>query len=158
MANEANKAIVTKFLAGINQGNFAVIEELVATTFHEIPLWFDPDRATATSAEGQGDVRQDMELFATAFPDMQATIDELIAEDDRVVVRFTTRGTHTGAYRGVAPTGRAVAWSEVGIVHIVAGRIAEFTTLWDRLGFLQQLGILPGEERILAERSATSDA
>jgi steroid delta-isomerase-like uncharacterized protein len=157
MSHEANKAIVIRFLDGINQGNFAVIEELVSQAFREIPLWFDPERATTTSAEGRGAVHQDMELFAAAFPDMHATIDELIAEDDRVVVRFTTRGTHTGTFKGVAPTGRAIQWTEVGIVHIVAGHIAAFTTLWDRLGFLQQLGILPGEEQILADFSAAPD-
>jgi steroid delta-isomerase-like uncharacterized protein len=142
MVTEVNKAIVMRFLEEINRGNLGIIDELVAETFHEIPLWY----GAAQVPPGRAGVFQDMEQFITALPDMQMTIDDLVAEGDRVVVRFTTRGTHTGPFRGVAPTGKVIQWTEIGTVQIADGQIASFTTLWDQLGFLQQMGVVPGTE------------
>jgi len=138
MAIDVNKAIVMRFLEEINRGNLGIIDELVAETFREIPLWYGAEQVPP----GRAGVAQDMEQFVTALPDMQMTIDDLVAEGDRVVVRFTTRGTHTGPYRGVAPTGRVIQWAEIGIVQIADGQIVSFTTLWDQLGFLQQMGVV----------------
>jgi len=142
MSIEVNKAIVTRFLEEINRGNLGIIDELVAETFREIPLWY----GAAQIPPGRSGVAQDMEQFFTALPDMQMTTDDLVAEGDRVVVRFTSRGTHTGPFRGVAPTGKVIQWAEIGIVQIADGQIVSFTTLWDQLGFLQQMGVVPGQE------------
>jgi ketosteroid isomerase-like protein len=81
--------------------------------------------------------------FRAGFPDWRETVEDVIAEGDRVVVRVTGRGTHWGAFQGLAPTGRAVTATGIGIGRIEGGRIAEAWAAYDALGLLQQLGALP---------------
>ncbi len=81
--------------------------------------------------------------FRAGFPDWRETVEDVIAEGDRVVVRVTGRGTHHGAFQGLAPTGRAVTATGIGIGRIEGGRIAEAWAAYDALGLLQQLGALP---------------
>lgn len=75
-----------------------------------------------------------------AFPDLHATIDDLVAEDDRVVARKTWTGTHAGAFRGLEPTGRRVVFGGVVIWRIEQGRLAERWVTLDLLGLVAQLG------------------
>ncbi|MGE5123658.1 MAG: ester cyclase [Acidobacteriaceae bacterium] len=77
------------------------------------------------------------------------SIDEIIAEGDRVVVRWTFRGTHQGEYLGMPPTQKPVVFSGIYIFRIAEHRIAEVWNLWDQLGEWQQLGILPTKQEIL---------
>jgi steroid delta-isomerase-like uncharacterized protein len=79
----------------------------------------------------------------TAFPDLRVSVEDLVAAGDRVVTRCTTRGTQDGDYFGTPPTGNAVTMSEVQIYRIVDGRIVELWLLFDVLGVLQQLGVIP---------------
>jgi predicted ester cyclase len=78
-----------------------------------------------------------------AFPDMQATIEDQIAEGDMVVTRWTARGTHQGELMGIPPSGIAVAVTAIVIDRIVGGKIAETWTSYDALGLLQQIGAVP---------------
>ena len=83
-------------------------------------------------------------MLFNAFPDIHFTIDDMIAEGDKVVVRFTVRGTHQGDYLGVPPTGKQFAVNGIAIHRIVDGREVEVWDCVDILGMLQQLGaILP---------------
>ena len=77
--------------------------------------------------------------FAVAFPDVSRRIDELVAEQDKVVARLTVRGTHMGEFSGVAPTGRAVQVSAIVIYRVVAARIAESWVEADFMGLFAQL-------------------
>jgi predicted ester cyclase len=83
-------------------------------------------------------------MFRTAFPDWVETVDDVIAEGDKVVIRVTGRGTHEGDFQGVLPTGRQVTATGVGIGRIENGRIAEAWAAYDALGLMQQLGAVPG--------------
>ena len=77
--------------------------------------------------------------FRRAFPDLTDTVDLQLAEGDLVATRFTSTGTHTGTYQGIAPTGRRLRWTGTVIDRIAAGRIVESWGNWDMLGMLQQM-------------------
>jgi steroid delta-isomerase-like uncharacterized protein len=81
-------------------------------------------------------------LFA-AFPDQKWTIEELIAEGDKVVNRFTWHGTHQGDFLGIPPTGNQVEVKGVVIDRFADGKIADTRILMDNLGLMQQLGVVP---------------
>lgn len=79
------------------------------------------------------------ETLTAAFPDLQIDIDDLIAEQDKVVARLTFRGTHRGDFRGIAPTGRTVTFTAIRIYGISGGKVTESWACQDALGLLQQL-------------------
>jgi steroid delta-isomerase-like uncharacterized protein len=93
---------------------------------------------------GPGGVALHVLASRTAFPDQRVTVDDLLADGDRVAVRFTFRGTHRGDLLGFAPTGRRVEVHGVAIYRIAGGRIAEGWVGFDVLGLLDQLGVLGG--------------
>ncbi|MCA1702583.1 MAG: ester cyclase [Actinobacteria bacterium] len=82
-------------------------------------------------------------MFRSAFPDWAEVVDDVIAEGDKVVIRVTGTGTHEGEFQGIAPTGRRVTATGVGIGRIENGRIAEAWAAYDALGLMQQLGAIP---------------
>jgi steroid delta-isomerase-like uncharacterized protein len=79
-------------------------------------------------------------MFRAAFPDWVEAVEDVIAEDDKVVIRVTGRGTHEGEFQGIPPTGRQVVATGVGIARIEGGRIAEAWAAYDALGLMQQIG------------------
>lgn len=88
-------------------------------------------------------------LYTTAFPDVRLTIDgDLIESGDRVVMRWTAKGTHQGDLRGIAPTGRKMDVSGITIFRFAEGKIAEQWTNWNALGLMQQLGVIPAMEQL----------
>jgi predicted ester cyclase len=78
--------------------------------------------------------------FLAAFPDLIHTVEEMIAEGDRVAARFTARGTHTGQWKSFTPTGKTITYTSVTLARIANGLIIEHTTWWDRHGLVEQLG------------------
>lgn len=82
-------------------------------------------------------------MFYQGFPDIYHTIDDVIVEGNTAAVRFTLRGTHTGEFMGVAPTGRPIEVTAIAIQHVVDGKIARLVGQFDQLGMLQQLGVIP---------------
>jgi steroid delta-isomerase-like uncharacterized protein len=87
--------------------------------------------------------RQYSEVMISAFPDLDRTIEDLVAEGDKVVARWTAKGTHTGDFQGIAPSGRVATSSGITIFRIADGRIVEEWSESDMLGLLQQLGAIP---------------
>jgi predicted ester cyclase len=83
--------------------------------------------------------------------DWNVTIEEMIAEGDRVMVRWTSSGTHKGEAYGLSPTGKRVTNSGVNIFRIAEGKIAEICDIWDRLWLWQQLGVLPDLKEAIAQ-------
>ncbi len=136
MSTEQNKALVRSFFDAINRGNFAVIDELYAPTY----VRHDPANPQVRRRE---DYRQWFTGFSTAFPDLQFTIEDLIAERDKVVCRYTFRGTHKGQYRGIPATGKKVVLTGFAISHFVESQVVEDWHNADALGLLQQLGVIP---------------
>ena len=136
MSTEANKALVRRFYEDVfNQRNVALVDELCTTqhVFHNPPI-------TLHSKE---EFKQFLSLYITAFPDARFTIEDQIAEGDRVTSRYTFRGTHQGDLMGIAPTGKQVTVTGMIINRIAGGKSEEGWLNFDALGMLQQLGVIP---------------
>jgi predicted ester cyclase len=82
-------------------------------------------------------------MFYQGFPDLYHTIDEVIAEGDEVVVRFTLRGVQRGDFMGIPPTGRAIEVTAIAHMHLVEGKVTRLNAQFDQVGMLQQLGVIP---------------
>jgi steroid delta-isomerase-like uncharacterized protein len=131
--SEQNKTVVRRVIDEIvNQGNVDLISELVSPQYS----YFEP---TVGSLRGHEGYNQIVAIYRTAFPDMTLTIDEQIAEGDKVVTRFTAEGTHHGELLGVAPTGKHVSVQGVVISRIEDGQIVEDFETFDVHGMLRQL-------------------
>jgi steroid delta-isomerase-like uncharacterized protein len=116
----SNKELLEAFYAQFwNAGNVDAVEALVADDYID----HQPVPGLPGGKEGLARL---ITLWHTGFPDMSETVEDLIAEDDKVVGRFTFRGTHTGEFMGIAPTGRRVSMTGIDIVRVRDGRIAEF--------------------------------
>jgi steroid delta-isomerase-like uncharacterized protein len=136
MSIEENKALARRWCEAFNTQNWAAIVAITAPDFvqHGAPPGIAADLAGH---------QQLMMAFWTAFPDAHQVNDELIAEGDKVVERYTVRGTHQGAFLGLPPTGKQVSVRALGIDRIKDGKIVETWISMDTLGLLQQLGALP---------------
>ena len=137
MSTEENKALIRRFYEKVfNEKKPEALDEFYAPDHvdHTLPP------GLPTSPEG---TRQAIAMTLTALPDMHITIEDMIAEGDRVVTRFTTRGTQQGAFGSIPPTGKRVAVTTIEITRVAGGKIVEDWGLDDRLGMLQQLGLLP---------------
>lgn len=133
MSQEENKAIVRRFFEEAwNQQNLNVIDEIFATT-----VVFNGQSITRDA------LKQALAGRRTAFPDIQVTVDDQVAEGEKVSTRRTWRATHRGPYRGVAPTGKQVNWTQISVVRFSQGRIVEDWAVADELSILQQLGAFP---------------
>jgi steroid delta-isomerase-like uncharacterized protein len=141
--SEQNKAVVRRWFAEVwNQRREATVDELFAA---------------AGVAHGLGDSEQDVrgpaefKVFAAnirgSIPDTHITVDDILAEGDRVAVRVTLTGTHSGPGLGVAPTGRSVKIQGVIIVRVAGGTIVEAWNSYDQLGLLRQIGALPSANK-----------
>ena len=135
MSTEDNKALVHRAYEGFNQRNLAVFNELCAPdlVFHN----------ASTTIKGLEASMQVLSMLLTAFPDARFTVEDVIAEGDRVASRYTFRGTHQGDLMGIAPTGKQVTVTGIIINRIVDGKSAEGWLNFDALGMVQQLGALP---------------
>jgi len=142
MSTEENKAIVRRFLVGIfAQGNPDVVDELAAPYF----VVHDPSsEAGDVDAEG---VIGSIAWSHNAFPDLRVTIEDQVAEGDKVATRWTVRGTHRGEMMGAAATGNRVTFTGTQTDHISGGKIVESWSNWDTLGMLRQIGAVPATER-----------
>jgi steroid delta-isomerase-like uncharacterized protein len=92
---------------------------------------------------GIGQAKLLMAVFTSAFPDLQLTTEDLVAEGEKVAIRNTWRGTHQGAFQGVPPTGKYVTFTGTDLFRVEGGKIAEQWADLDALGLLQQLGAIP---------------
>jgi steroid delta-isomerase-like uncharacterized protein len=134
----ANKEIVRRLVDGVWQDrNLALIDELVAKDY----VGHDPTQPEPI--HGRDGFRQFVDMYQSAFNDATVTIDDQIAEGDRVMTRWTGRGTHTGELMGIAPTGKEVTVSGITVSRLAGGKIAEEWELMDALGMLVQLGAVP---------------
>lgn len=124
-----------------NQGNLDVIDELTASDFvgHATP---------AGEIAGPDGVKQYIATMREAFPDVEFTIEDQIAEGDRVVTRWTASGTHQGEFAGIPPTGKQAEVSGIAITRVAGGKFVEGWTNWGVYGLLQQLGAIPAAEPV----------
>jgi steroid delta-isomerase-like uncharacterized protein len=136
MSSEENKALVLRFIVAEEQGDIALLGQLMAPDFR-LYLPGSPETMDREST------KQVFAMFHAAFPDSSRTIEDQIAEGELVATRVTLRGTHRGEFQGIPPTGKQVAFTGIGIHRIVDGRIAEHWPQPDLLGLMQQLGVIP---------------
>ena len=136
MSIEENKALVRRFFAAWNEGKLDDCYALLAPEIvdHAVPPGFPP---------GLEGVKQSTALVRRAFPDGQFTIEDLIAEGEQVVARWTVRAIHSGDFFGIPPTGKQVAVAGIDIVRLTHGKAVEHWRIFDQLGLLQQLGVVP---------------
>jgi steroid delta-isomerase-like uncharacterized protein len=140
MSPEENKELVRRFVEEFwNEGNAAAADELMA-----------PD-AEIHMPTGERVDLDGLKGFASAFrgsfPDWHSTLEELVAEGDRVAERWTGRGTHRGELQGIAPTDRRVEVPGSVFYRIVDGKIVEFRGQLDMMGLMQQLGAMPSPQQ-----------
>jgi len=136
--SEENKALARRWFEEVfNAQNFDVADEITAqdTVNHDPTL-------TDLPSGPEGD-RHVVNLYHGAFPDAQITVEEQIAEGDRVVTRWSGRGTHQGELLGVPPSGNRVELSGMTVNRFSGGKIAETWTNYDALGMMQQIGAIP---------------
>jgi len=133
VTTERNKAVVRRlFEEVINPGKLERAEELIRADFVE-------HGGAPGQAPGLEGFKQVNTMLRVAFPDLRLTVEEMVAEGDRVSVRFTARGTHRGEFWGVPPTGNPVAWEVISIVRVAGGKIAERWSQSDVASLRQQL-------------------
>ena len=138
MSESENRAVVQRFLEEvINQGRLEQANEIVAEDFVEL----DPLPGQRQGREGLKEV---IGMLRAAFPDMHWVVDEMIAEGEKVVTRFTWTGTQQGTFMGIPATGRSVVVKGVVIDRIVGGMMTDSRILMDTMGMIQQLGVIPG--------------
>jgi predicted ester cyclase len=118
--------------------------ELISKTIDEVAA---PDMLIRTplpiEATGAQAARQVWAMLLRGLPDLHLTIEDLIADGDKVVARNTVTGTHQGEYRGLPPTGKSVTYNEIFIVRFAGGRIAETWGVVDVFSQMKQLGVMP---------------
>ena len=137
--SEANKILVRRYFDEIlNKPDLALVQEI----FSHDSVFCAPHMPEIRGHEAR-------KLFITGihttYPDIHYTIQELIAEGDKVTERFTTRGTHKGDFGGIPPTGKQVTNAGILIYRISGGKVAECWWSYDMLGILQQLGVVPSQ-------------
>jgi steroid delta-isomerase-like uncharacterized protein len=134
MSVEENKAIFRRIVEeGFNKGNLAIVDELVATNHVN----------HTDNVHGPEEYKQFITMYRTAFPDLHMTIEDQIAEGDKVVNRWTSRGTHKGDLMGIPPTGKQTTVTGMYVARIIGGKIVEEWGNLDALGMMQQLGVVP---------------
>ena len=118
MSLEENKAIVRRFIEAYNKRNLDLFDDILA-----------PDYFDHTSKVGIEGLKQLMNMAFKAFPDFHETIEDIIAEGDKVWARITFTGTHTGEFMGIAPTGKKITTEMVDIFRIVKGKLVELSLI-----------------------------
>jgi steroid delta-isomerase-like uncharacterized protein len=137
--SNANKSLCRRFFEDVwNNRNMAVIDELFADDFVR-HAGSEPEFGA-----GPGSVRNLLNHYSSAFPDTRFTIEDIVAEGDKVVVRWTARGTHQGHLEDIPPSGKPVTVAGTSVVRIANGKMAEVWDNFDALGMLQQIGAVPG--------------
>jgi steroid delta-isomerase-like uncharacterized protein len=137
MTIEANKAVMQRFTEFINTASEKLATELVSPNaiFH-VPGRPEPMRGPAGYLAIIG-------MMRSGFPDIQWTLEDTVAEADKVAARFTMRGTHQGAFFGVPPTGKKIEVQAMNFYRFSSGQIVEEYGQPDLLGLMQQIGAIP---------------
>jgi steroid delta-isomerase-like uncharacterized protein len=137
MASE-NKAIVRRLYEEVwNKRRVELVDELMS------PSHAMHDNHLPDSGVGPEAYKRNVARYVTGFPDLRFTVEDMVAENDKVAVGWTISGTHKGEFRGISPTGRKVSVEGITINQIAGGKIMDSYVSWDALGLMQQLGVAP---------------
>lgn len=131
--SEQNKVVVSRYMEEVfNRKNAALLDQLVVSNC----VIHTPEG----DVHGLDGLKQIVAGYRVIFPDHHFTVDDLVAEGDKVAIRWTMRGTHSGELRDIRPTGKKVTLTGMSIFRVAGGKIAEDWVSPDTLGLLQQLG------------------
>jgi steroid delta-isomerase-like uncharacterized protein len=136
--SEENKQKARRFLEeAFNEGNLGVVDEIFASDYvlHDPAI---PDEIR--SPEG---VKGFVQMYRSAYPDTDITVEDQIAEGDDVATRWTARGTHQGELMGIPPSGNRVEVTGITVDRFSGGQFVESWTSYDALGMMQQIGTIP---------------
>jgi steroid delta-isomerase-like uncharacterized protein len=135
---EEHKTLIRRFVEeAFNRGNLDVVDEVYT------PDYVGHNAGDPEGVRGPEGVKQFVDLYRGAFPDIHTTIEDMVAEGEKVAYRWTARGAHRGELMGIAPTGHQVTITGITIERIAGGKIAETWNNFDRLGMMRQLGVAP---------------
>ena len=140
MLAEESKDIVRRFWGVWEEGNIDLVDELLA------PDYVNRTPATPDQPTGPEGVKGVVGMFRSAMPDLRVVIEDMIAEGDKVAVRYTLEGTHEGELFGVPPTGRRLSIKNIAVERVSDGKIREHWRVTDSLDMMQQLGVIPAPE------------
>jgi steroid delta-isomerase-like uncharacterized protein len=140
MSVEENKAVVRRWFQEIDKGDLDIIDEMLHADYvdHNPPLPGLPS--------GREGVRESSRILLAAFPDAVHTIEDQIAEGDKVMTRLKVRGTFLGECIGFKPTGKTVEVSGVAVHRVRDGKLVEHWAQLDMAGFMRQIGAIPEAE------------
>lgn len=153
MSTEENKTLVRRFYESFgkedsvrqireSENREAEAEKVLSTIFTE---YYAPD-CIMHATEGDRSVEEDIKwtaIYISAFPDLKATVEDMVAEGDKVVTRWVMNGTHEGLIHGIPATQKRVTVKGITIKRIASGKIVEEWSVKDMLGSMQQLGVIP---------------
>jgi len=134
---EENKDIVRRFWGVWEEGNIGLVDELVA------PDYVNYNPGIPGQPEGPEGIKAVVSMFRGGMPDLRVNIDDMIAEGDRVAVRYKIEGTHEGELFGVPPTGRRLSIENCTVERVSDGKIREHWRVTGTLDMVQQLGAIP---------------
>jgi steroid delta-isomerase-like uncharacterized protein len=146
--------VVERFFAEVwNRRDFAALDEIVdqSCVKHQVRSASEP---ISSAERGPQALRQHIEAWLTAFPDIRVTTDLRHACGNHVISWVTIRGTHRAPWQGIPPSGREVTIRTVAQHRVERGRIVEDWVIVETLGFYQQLGLIPSMQELLSERAA----
>jgi steroid delta-isomerase-like uncharacterized protein len=135
MSTGKNKAAIRRIIEEGNKGNMAAVDEIIADNYVY--------HSNMGEYKGREGLKRAFTMLYAAFPDMQATIEDMIAEGDKVAWRSTLRGTHGGEFMNIAPTGKKISIAVSGFARFDGGKEVEAWGNMDMLSLYQQLGITP---------------
>lgn len=134
--SEENKIIARRHDEEVlSQGNLGLVDEIFARDFVR--------HAPSDEKHGPEAMKQFVSALRRAFPDLRVTVEDQIAEGDKVTIRWTALGTHKGEFQGMPPTGKQMTMTAMTLARIANGKIVEAWTERDTLGMLQQIGAVP---------------
>ena len=137
MTIDTNKVLVRRFIDQIFvQGRPEAVDELLADDF--------VSHTWRSTGDGKGDLKRAIDRMSTVFVDVSFTVEDLIAEGDRVAVRVTAQATQIGPFMGVSPSGKSYSIGEIHIFRIRDGKVVEHWHQFDQMTMMKQLGAMPG--------------
>ena len=133
---EQNEVMIRQVLELINDRNLDAAFEFYAPDY----IYHGPG---GQELRGRDGIRGLWTAFLTGFPDLRSSVDDVILEGDKLVLRWTIQGTHTGEFNGIPPSNNQISLSVTEIFRIADGQLVEAWDQYDRLGLLEQIGAMP---------------
>jgi steroid delta-isomerase-like uncharacterized protein len=140
MSAEENKEIVRQFWGVWEEGNLGLVDELVGLDY------VNHSPGMPNQPEGPEGIKAVVSMFRACMPDLRVVIEDVIAEGDKVMMRYRIEGTHEGELFGVPPTGRRVSIESITVERVSGRKIREHWRVTDTLDMMQQLGAIPAPE------------